>query len=123
MDVIKDPLLAFNAYDKRSIIENSLFRQTKQSLNLTYPIKKTKAGMHLHIFFTMSVFALINAYRDWAEKQYSMIKNGKECGLERFWKKLKAENRNKVIIFVDQVYGILDPIFHRQIAKNSLHIK
>ena len=64
--------------------------------------------MHLHLFFTMSIFALINAYRDWAESQYSMIKNGKECGLERFWKKLKAENRNKVIIFVDQVYGILD---------------
>ena len=108
MEVAKDPLLAFDAYDKRSIIENSLFRQTKQSLNLKHPIKKTKAGMHLHLFFTMSVFALINAYRDWAEKQYSMIKNGKECGLERFWKKLKAENRNKVIIFVDHVYGILD---------------
>ena len=64
--------------------------------------------MHLHLILTMSVFALINAYRQWTEKQYAMIKNGKECGLERFWKKLKSENRNKVIIFVDDMYGIID---------------
>lgn len=108
MDVSQDPFLAFDRYDERSIIENSLFRQTKQSLNLKYPIKKTRAGMHLHLFFTMSIFALINAYRQWTEKQYSMMKNGQECGLKRFWKKLKAENRNKVIIFADDVYGILD---------------
>jgi hypothetical protein len=108
IDISHDPFLAFDAYDERSIIENSLFRQTKQSLNLKYPIKKTRAGMHLHLFFTMGVFALINAYRQWTEKQYSMMKNGQECGLERFWKKLKAENRNKVIIFAGDVYGILD---------------
>ncbi len=108
MDVAKDPFLAFDAYDERSIIENSLFRQTKQSLHLKYPMKKTKEGMHLHLILTMSVFALINAYRQWTEKQYAMIKDGKECGLERFWKKLKAENRNKVIIFVDDMYGIID---------------
>ena len=108
MDVAKDPFLAFDAYDERSIIENSLFRQTKQSLHLKYPMKKTKEGMHLHLIFTMGVFALINAYRQWTEKQYAMIKNGKECGLERFWKKLKSENRNKVIIFVDDMYGIID---------------
>jgi hypothetical protein len=29
MDVIKDPFAAFDAYDERSIIENSLFRETK----------------------------------------------------------------------------------------------
>lgn len=108
MDVSQDPMVALEAYEKRSIIENSLFRQTKQSLNLKYPIKKTKEGMYVHLFFTMSVFALINAYRGWTEKEYSMMKNGQECGLERFWKRLKVENRNKVIIFVDQVYGILD---------------
>lgn len=107
-EVGQDPFLALDAYDERSIIENSLFRQTKQSLHLQYPIKKTKEGMHLHLIFTMSVFALINAYRKWSEKQYSMMKDGKECGLKRFWKKLKAENRNKVIIFVGDIYGIMD---------------
>ncbi len=56
----------------------------------------------------MSVFALLNAYKQWAEKQYSMIEAGKECGLKRFWKKLKAENRDKVIIFIDNVYGIMN---------------
>lgn len=108
MDVLKDPFYAFDRYDERSIIENSLFRQNKQSLHLKYPIKKTKAGMHIDLNFTMSIFALINAYRLWTEKQYSIMKKGKECGLERFWKKLKAENRNKVIIFVDEIYGIID---------------
>jgi hypothetical protein len=108
LDVSQDPFLAFDAYDERSIIENSLFRQTKQSLHLKYPIKKTKEGMHLNLFFTMSIFALINAYRQWTEKQYSMMKNGQECGLERFWKRLKAENRSKVIIFTNDVYGIID---------------
>lgn len=108
LDVSQDPFLAFDGYDERSIIENSLFRQTKQSLHLKYPIKKTKEGMHLNLFFTMSIFALMNAYRQWTEKQYSMMKNGQECGLERFWKKLKAENRSKVIIFTNDVYGIID---------------
>ena len=59
LDVSQDPFLAFDGYDERSIIENSLFRQTKQSLHLKYPIKKTKEGMHLNLFFTMSIFALI----------------------------------------------------------------
>lgn len=108
MEVSPDPFLAFDAYDERSIIENSLFRQSKQSLHLKYPIKKTKEGMHLNLIFTMCIFALINAYRQWTEKQYSMIKDGQECGLERFWRKLKAENKNKVIIFVDDKYGIMD---------------
>ena len=108
MEVSKDPFYAFLRYDERSIIENSLFRQSKQSLHLQYPIRKTKEGMHLNLNFTMSVFALIQAYRLWTEKEYSIMKKGKECGLERFWKKLKAENRNKVIIFADEIYGILD---------------
>lgn len=108
MDVIEDPFLTFDAYDERSFIENSLFRQTKQTLNLKYPINKSKEGMHLHLILTMSVFALINAYKLWSDKQYSSIKNGKECGLKRFWKKLKAENRDKVIIFNDQSYAIMD---------------
>jgi hypothetical protein len=56
----------------------------------------------------MSVFALINACRKWTEKKYSMMKHRKECGLKRFWKRLKAENRNKVIIFIGNVYGIMD---------------
>ena len=56
----------------------------------------------------MSVFALINAYRQWTEKQYSMMKDGQACDLERFWRKLKAENKNKVIIFVGDKYGIID---------------
>ncbi|MEW6379124.1 MAG: hypothetical protein AB1611_05910 [bacterium] len=47
MDVSQDLFLAFDAYDERSIIENSLFRQTKQSLHHKYPIQKTKEGMHL----------------------------------------------------------------------------
>ncbi|MBW2738540.1 MAG: transposase [Deltaproteobacteria bacterium] len=108
MDVTKNPFRAFDAYDERSIIENSLFRQSKQILNLKYPIKKTQDGIRLHLIFTMSVFALLNAYKQWAEKQYSMIEAGKECGLKRFWKKLKAENRDKVIIFIDNVYGIMN---------------
>lgn len=108
MDVIKNPFSAFDAYDERSIIENSLFRQSKQILNLKYPIKKTQDGIRLHLIFTMSVFALLNAYKQWAEKQYSIIEAGKECGLKRFWKKLKAENRDKVIIFINNVYGIMN---------------
>lgn len=59
--------------NKRSIIENSLFRQTRQCLNLRYPFKKTKERMQIHVIFTMSIFALINAYRKWTEKQYSIL--------------------------------------------------
>ncbi len=91
MEVLKDPFRAFDAYDERSIIENSLFRENKQRLHLKYPINKTKEGMHLHLYFTMAVFALINAYRQWTEKEYSLMKDGQECGLKRFWKKLKGK--------------------------------
>jgi hypothetical protein len=108
MQVLPDPFIAFDAYDERSIIENSLFRQTKQSLHLEYPINKTQEGIRLHCIFTMSVFALMNAYKQWADKQYSAIKDGQECGLKRFWKKLKAQNRDKVIIFKGNLYGVMD---------------
>jgi hypothetical protein len=108
MPVVPNPFDAFEAYDDRSIIENSLFRQTKQSLHLQYPINKTQEGMRLHCIFTMSIFALMNAYKQWAEKQYSAIKDGQECGLKRFWKQLKAQNRDKVIVFKDNLFGVLD---------------
>jgi len=41
---VKDPFVAFDRYDDRSLMENGLFRETKQNWHLENPPKKSREG-------------------------------------------------------------------------------
>jgi len=77
MDV-KDPFIAFDRYDERSLMENNLFREVKQNWHLEYPPKKTKEGVYIQTYTTMAMKALTTAFLKWQEEQLQLESLGKQ---------------------------------------------
>ena len=103
---VKDPFLTFDRYDERSLIENKLFREVKQNWHLEYPPKKTKEGVYIQTYMTMAMKALTTAFLKWQEEQLQLEALGKQSTWQMYRRKLKVLNRNKLIVFVDQHFGI-----------------
>ncbi len=116
---VDDPFETFDDYDDRSLIENCLFREGKGPWNLLpYFPQRNEQGVLVHTFFTMAVQALATAYRLWDQAQelstqepeaipkpldYALLGG---IGGQRWRQQLKQENRDKVIVFVGEHYGI-----------------
>jgi len=103
---VKDPFLAFDRYDERSLIENKLFREVKQNWHFEHPPKKTKEGVYIQTYMTMGMKALTTAFLKWQEEQLQLEALGKHSTWQMYRRKLKVLNRNKLIVFVDQHFGI-----------------
>lgn len=126
---LDDPFEAFDDYDGRSLIENCLFREGKGPWNLQqYFPQRNEQGVLVQTFFTTTIQALATAYRLWDGQQelraedpvsgleapawketatepldYSLL--GGE-GAQQWRRRLKQENRDKLIVFVGEYYGI-----------------
>jgi hypothetical protein len=61
LDVSK-PLHILDLYDLRSLIENTAFRELKQGWHLTAFPKRTLAAARAHVFLTLILFSLVNAF-------------------------------------------------------------
>jgi hypothetical protein len=103
---IKDPFIAFDRYDDRSLIENKLFREVKQNWHFEHPPKKTKEGVCVHAYMVMAMKALTTAFLKWQEKQLKLEALGKPTTWQMYRRKLKVINRNKLIVFVGSHFGI-----------------
>jgi DDE family transposase len=115
---VGDPFVVFDTYDWRSVIENGLFKEGKYPWHLGRFPKKTQAAVIVHCHFTLLVMALCTAFRLWQAHQATALTHQSENlpalstallegeGTARWRLRLKAENRDKVIVFVAQVYGI-----------------
>ena len=109
---VEHPLEAFDDYDDRSTIENGLWREANQAWDFEHYPQRNEAGVVVHVFFTLVVMALATAYRLWKEREKKAPEEPFAISLlegqgARTWRReLKAENRNKVIVFVQQYYGI-----------------
>jgi hypothetical protein len=103
---VQDPFVAFDRYDDRSLIENNLFRETKQNWYLEDPPKKTREGVYVQLYMVMAMKALTKAFLMWQEEQARLDALGKETSWEMYRRKLKAFNRNKLIVFVATYFGI-----------------
>ena len=103
---VKDPFIAFDRYDDRSLIENNLFRETKQNWHLEHPPKKTKEGVYIQTYMAMAMKALTTAFLKWQEEQLKLEALGKQTTWQMYRRKLKVLNRNKLIVFVDSHFGI-----------------
>ena len=103
---VKDPFIAFDRYDDRSLIENKLFREVKQNWHFEHPPKKTKQGVFVQVYMIMAMKALTTAYLKWQEKQLKLEALGKPSTWQMYRRKLKVINRNKLIVFVGQCFGI-----------------
>ena len=103
---VEDPFVAFDRYDERSLIENNLFRETKQDWHLEDPPKKTREGVFVQVYMVMAMKALTKSFLMWQEEQAQLDALGKETSWEMYRRKLKMLNRNKLIVFVEAYFGI-----------------
>jgi hypothetical protein len=105
MDV-KDPFTAFDRYDDRSRMENNLFKELKQNWHLEHPPKKTKEGVYIQTYTSMAMKALTTAFLTWQEEQLQLEALGKKSTWQMYRRKLKVLNRNKLIVFAGEHFGI-----------------
>ncbi len=103
---VKDPFITFDRYDDRSLMENKLFREVKQNWHFEHPPKKTKEAVYIQTYMTMGMKALTTAFLKWQEEQLQLEALGKQSTWQMYRRKLKVLNRNKLIVFVDQHFGI-----------------
>lgn len=116
--VVSDPFVVFDRYDCRSVIENGIFKEGKYPWHLGRFPKRTEAAVIVHVHFTVLVMALCTAFRLWQAKpatsptpqtenrpSLSTALLGGE-GTARWRLRLKEENRDKVIVFLADAYGI-----------------
>lgn len=131
------PWTPVDAYDDRSWIENGLFRNSKQFWTLArwFP-EKTAEGVRAHLTFVMLMLATATAYRLW-DKAHTEgppttlahlacavppLATPDPCpeppplshaqlagqGAQRWRQELRRQNRDKLIVFVGETYGIFD---------------
>lgn len=103
---VKDPFVAFDRYDDRSLMENNLFREAKQNWYLEDPPKKTREGVFVQVYMVMAMKALTKAFLMWQEEQARLDALGQETTWEIYRRKLKMLNRNKLIVFIASYFGI-----------------
>jgi hypothetical protein len=115
---VSDPFSIFDTYDWRSVIENGIFKEGKHPWHLLCFPKRTEAAVVVHSYFTLLVMGLCTAFRLWQVQTASSptpqttvqptlssaLLSGE--GTARWRKRLQEENRDKIIVFIGQVYGI-----------------
>jgi hypothetical protein len=139
---VQDPFGVFDDDAWRSVSENGIFKEGKHPWHLTHFPQKTEKAVIVHCFFTLTVMALCAAFRlTQAHKALEVravddppsqgrvqtetvpleatLLGGE--GTERWRRRLRAENRDKVIVFVGAAYGIFHVAAFALLA--GLHIK
>jgi hypothetical protein len=105
-DTSTDPFAGFDAYDDRSLIENMCNREAKESWFLEHHPKRSEAGMRVQAYFVFTCMALITAFRLHQQQAEEAESRGEETGIGRYRRQLKAANRDKVIVFIGEHFGI-----------------
>ncbi len=105
-DPSSKPFAGFDAYDDRSLIENTCNREAKESWFLERHPKRSEAGMRLHAYFVLTCMALVTGFRLAHQKAEEAELRGEETGMGRFRRQLEAYNRDRVIVFCGERFGI-----------------
>ena len=124
---VSDPFRVFDDYDWRSVIENGIFKEAKHPWHLTHFPQKTEEAVIVHCFLTLTVMAMCTAFRLWtvqdaleeetvaqprprSPKQPATLPLASTLlggeGTQRWRRRLRAENRDNVIVFRGERYGI-----------------
>jgi hypothetical protein len=97
---IDRPLAVLDCYDLRSLIENCAFRELKQGWCLAKFPKRTQEAVRAHVFLTLVMFTLTNAYRTDIGQELA------QAGIRR--QRLAWEEANKVLVVAGDYYAIFD---------------
>jgi hypothetical protein len=99
------PFAGFDAYDDRSLIENTCNREAKESWFLEHHPKRSEAGVRVHACLVLTCMALVTAFRLHLQAVEEAERRGEETGIGRFRRQLEARNRDKVIVFCGARFG------------------
>jgi hypothetical protein len=105
-DPAEDPFVAFDAYDERSRIENSCNREAKEHWFLEHHPKRSEAGVRVHAYFVFLSMALVAGFRAYRSKSEEAERRGQDTGITRYRRQLERENRDKVVVFIGEHFGI-----------------
>lgn len=97
---VNHPLTVLDSYDLRSLIENCAFRELKQGWHLGKFPKKTDHAIRGHVFLTLTIFTLTNAYRTDVGQDLA------QTGIRR--QRLAWHDSNKVLVVAGDYYAIFD---------------
>jgi hypothetical protein len=97
---VDQPLAILDSYDLRSLIENCAFRELKQAWHLGKFPKKTDDAVRGHVFLTLTIFTLTNAYRTDVGQDLAQV------GIRR--QRLAWQEANKVLVVTGNYYAIFD---------------
>src|SRR5258708_2495322 len=115
---VDDPFHIFDTSDWRSVIENGIFKEGKHPWHLLRFPKRTEAAVVVHCFFTLLVMGLCTAFRLWQAQVATTPTSSTEVlpslssallggeGTARWRQRLREENRDTIIVFIGQAYGI-----------------
>ena len=98
--------VGFDAYDDRSLIENTCNREAKESWFLEHHPKRSEAGVRVHAWFVFLCMALTSAFRLHRQKCEQAESAGQDTGISRYRRQLEARNRDKVVVFCAGHFGI-----------------
>ncbi len=115
---VSDPFTIFDTYDWRSVIENGIFKEGKHPWHLLRFPQRTEAAVVVHSHFTLLVMGLCTAFRLW-QAQSTLVPTAQTAvqpnlstallggeGTARWRQRLREANRDKIIVFIGQAYGI-----------------
>ena len=115
---VRDPFVVFDTSDWRSVIENGIFKEGKYAWHLLNFPKRTEAAVVVHGHLTLLVMGLTTAFRLWQKQQATAPTAPTEVlptlssallggeGIARWRKRLQEDNRDKIIVFIGQDYGV-----------------
>lgn len=105
-DSADDPFVAFDAYDDRSLIENCCNREAKEHWFLEHHPKRSEAGVRVHAYFVFFCMALVEAFRGYQATCQEAAMRGEDTGIDRYRRSLEKQNRDKVVVFIGEHFGI-----------------
>ena len=97
---VNQPLEVLDTYDLRNLIENCAFRELKQGWLVGKFPKKTEEAVRGHVFLTVVMFNLTNAYRTDIGQDLA------QRGIRR--QRLAWEDSNKMLVVAGEYYAIFD---------------
>jgi len=107
-DCVQKPLRTYDRYDRRSNMENSLFREAKQGWFIQRPARNTERAFCAHAYLTLTIMALTTVFQVWLAEQDEKNRQGEETGIRKYREKVRMENGNKLIVFDEGRYAIFE---------------
>jgi len=102
----ENPFLTFDRYDARSRIENGCFREAKEKWHLESHPKRSEAGVWVQTYLVFLCMALVEGFRRHKAQVEEAAREEKVVGIERYRREIQRENRDKVIVFTGDHYGV-----------------